>query len=68
VKNQREGLFRKAIKQQRYSITELELFSILETLKEFRGMLWGLEIKIYKKYQNLDNKKDPEIVFRAYRL
>ena len=64
---QKEGLFRKAIKST-YSITELELFSILEMLKEFRGMLWGLEIKIYKNYQNLDNKKDPEIVFRAYRL
>jgi len=67
VKTQREGLFCKAIKST-YSITELELFSILETLKEFQGMLWGLEIKVYKNHQNLDNKKDPEMVFRAYKL
>ena len=26
--------------QQKYSITELELLSIVEMLKEFRGMLW----------------------------
>ena len=27
--------------QRKYSVTELELLSIVETLKEFRGMLWG---------------------------
>ena len=27
--------------QRKYSVTELELLSIVETLKEFKGMLWG---------------------------
>ena len=39
--------------QQKYSVTELELLSIVETLKEFRGMLWGQQIKIYTDHQNL---------------
>jgi hypothetical protein len=26
--------------QQRYSVTEIELLAIVETLKEFKGMLW----------------------------
>ena len=33
--------------QQKYSVTELELLSIIEMLKEFRGMLWGQRIKVY---------------------
>ncbi len=27
--------------QQHYSVTKIELLAILETLKEFKGMLWG---------------------------
>ena len=27
--------------QQKYSVTEQELLAIVETLKEFKGMLWG---------------------------
>jgi hypothetical protein len=27
--------------QQQYSVTEIELLAIVETLKEFRGMQWG---------------------------
>ena len=27
--------------QQRYSVTEIELWAIVETLKEFKRMLWG---------------------------
>ena len=33
--------------QQKYTITELELLSIVELLKEYRGMLWGQRIKVY---------------------
>ena len=40
--------------QQKYSVTELELFSIVETLKEFQGMLWGQRIKVYIDHQNLE--------------
>ena len=27
--------------QQHYSVTKIELLAIVETLKEFKGMLWG---------------------------
>ena len=39
--------------QQKYSVTELELLSIVETLKEFREMLWGQKIKVYTDHMNL---------------
>ena len=39
--------------QTRYSVTELELLSIVETLKEFKGMLWGQNIRVYTDHQNL---------------
>ncbi len=31
--------------QTKYSVTEIELLAIVETLKEFRGMLWGQQKK-----------------------
>jgi hypothetical protein len=39
--------------QQKYTVTELELLSIVETLKEFKGMLWGQKIKVWTDHQNL---------------
>jgi hypothetical protein len=39
--------------QQKYSITETELLAIVETLKEFKGMLWGQDIKVYTDHKNL---------------
>ena len=39
--------------KQRYSVTELELLAIVETLKEFRGMLWGQRTKVYTDHKNL---------------
>jgi hypothetical protein len=33
--------------QQKYSVTEIELLAIVETLKEFKGMLWGQDLKVY---------------------
>jgi hypothetical protein len=39
--------------QQKYSVTEIELLAILETLKEFKGMLWGQDIKVYTDHKNL---------------
>jgi hypothetical protein len=39
--------------QQKYSVTEIELLAIVETLKEFKGMLWGQDLKVYTDYINL---------------
>ena len=43
--------------QQKYSITELELLSIVECLKlklkEFKGMLWGQRLKAFIDHKNL---------------
>jgi hypothetical protein len=39
--------------QQKYSVTEVELLAIVETLKEFKGMLWGHDIKVYTDHKNL---------------
>ena len=33
--------------QQKYSVTEQELLAIVETLKEFKGMLWGQPMTVY---------------------
>jgi hypothetical protein len=39
--------------QQKYSVTEIKLLAIVETLKEFKGMLWGQDIKVYTDHKNL---------------
>jgi hypothetical protein len=39
--------------QRKYSVTEIELLAIVETLKEFKGMLWGQSIKVYIDHKNL---------------
>ena len=42
-----------SVPQQKYSVTEIELLAIVETLKEFKGMLWGQRIKVYTDHKNL---------------
>jgi hypothetical protein len=37
--------------QQKYSVPEIELLAIVETLKEFKGMLWGQDIKVYTDHK-----------------
>ncbi len=39
--------------QSKYTITKLELLAIVETLKEFNGMLWGQRIHVYTDHKNL---------------
>ncbi len=39
--------------QQKYSVTEIDLLATVETLKEFKGMLWGQDIKVYTDHKNL---------------
>jgi hypothetical protein len=39
--------------QCKYSVTEIELLAIVETLKEFKGMLWGPNIKVLTDHANL---------------
>jgi hypothetical protein len=39
--------------QFKYTITKLELLAIVETLKEFNGMLWGQRINVYTDNKNL---------------
>eukprot|EP00804_Cyclotella_cryptica_P030329 CCRYP_011854-RA/>CCRYP_011854-RA protein AED:0.30 eAED:0.58 QI:0/-1/0/1/-1/1/1/0/319 len=39
--------------QQKYSVTESELLAIVETLKEFNGMLWVQPIVVYTDHKNL---------------
>jgi hypothetical protein len=39
--------------QCKYSVTKIELLATVETLKEFKGMLWGQSIKVYTDHDNL---------------
>jgi hypothetical protein len=39
--------------QRKYSVTKIELLAIVETLKEFKGMLWGKTIKVFTDHANL---------------
>jgi hypothetical protein len=39
--------------QSKYTVTELELLAIVETLKEFNGMFWGQRINVYTDHKNL---------------
>eukprot|EP00804_Cyclotella_cryptica_P000397 CCRYP_008717-RA/>CCRYP_008717-RA protein AED:0.29 eAED:0.29 QI:0/0/0/1/0/0/2/0/315 len=42
-----------SVMQLKYSVTEIELLVIVETLKEFKGILWGQQIKVYTDHKNL---------------
>ena len=44
--------------QQKYSMTEQELLAIVETLKKFKGRLWGQQIMVYTDHKNLRSRSD----------
>jgi hypothetical protein len=39
--------------QQHYRVTKIELLVIAETIKEFKGILWGQRIKVFTNHKNL---------------
>jgi hypothetical protein len=39
--------------QPKYSVIKFELLAIVEILKEFKGMLWGQNIKVFTDHANL---------------
>ncbi len=39
--------------QHKYSVTKIKLLAIVETLREFKGMLWGQSIKVFTDHANL---------------
>ena len=55
--------------QTRYTTTERELLSIVETLKEFRNILFGQELEVYTDHSNLVCKSltsDRVMIWRLY--
>jgi hypothetical protein len=36
----------------KYSVTKIDLLAIVETLKEFKGMIWGQNITVFTDHAN----------------
>jgi len=53
--------------QKPYNTTEKELLAIVETLKEFKGMLWGQSIVVYTDHTNLIHNTQQMSSDRVYR-
>jgi hypothetical protein len=39
--------------QRKYSVTKIKLLAIVEALNEFKGMLWGQNIRVFTDHANL---------------
>ena len=53
--------------QQKYSVTKIELLAMVETLKEFKGMLWGQSIKVFTDHEILTRDSLGPTSDRVYR-
>ncbi len=42
-----------SVMQAKNSVTKIKLLTIIETIKEFQGMLWGQIIKVYTDHENI---------------
>ena len=49
--------------QTRYTTTELELLAIVETLKGFKNILLGQQIRVYTDHKNLHTNSSTQTVF-----
>ncbi len=54
--------------QRKYSVTEIKLLAIVKKLKEFKGMLWGQQIKVFTDHANLMRDDLGLTSDRVYRL
>jgi hypothetical protein len=54
--------------QRKYSVTKIELLAIVETSKEFKGMLWGQSIKVCTDHANLIRDALGMTLDRVYQL
>jgi hypothetical protein len=52
--------------QRKYSVTKIEQLAIVETLKEFKGMLWGQNIKVFTDHENLMRAALNVTLYRVY--
>ncbi len=53
--------------QCKYSVTRIELLAIVKTLNEFKGMLWGTNIKVFTVHPNLMRDAIGLTLDRVYR-
>jgi hypothetical protein len=54
--------------QQKYSVTKIELLAIVETLKDFKRILWGQSIKVFTNHKNLTSDTLGLTSDRVYQL
>jgi hypothetical protein len=57
--------------QQKYSVMEIKLLDTVKTLKEFKGMLWGQDIKVFTDHTlglNSDRVYHWQLLLEEYAL
>jgi hypothetical protein len=67
--NRPKALFSRKLSkmQSKYSVTKIKLLAIVETLKEFQGMLLGQTVKVYTNHKNLTQDALGSTSDRVYR-